>query len=280
MKAYSSFSQLCYIPFQPGFENKKQYQNFTVLKEHPLYGIVSDFYQFYANGKNDREICVIPDGCMDFLFKYCRNRTEFSLEGFHREKIILPIEEEGYAFGVRFMPGALSHLFKVNAVGLVASHTSLYDFLGNESCLHKMEEAGDFETRIAIMADYLVKRKRERCCSYEIVRYCTERIIENKGNISIKELADETGYSIRYLRNLYSKYVGISPKELSVIIQFQNSFFNLSHLEVNKSRYSLCDIAMHFGYYDQSHMYRTYLKISGCSPLKLYGEVNDGNTVT
>lgn len=263
-----------YSPYQPGFEKKLHYHNFMVSKDHPLYGIVSDFYQFDSIAAIENEICVIPDGCVDFLFKYSDNRLTKTIEGFHREKIILPINQDGCAFGVRFCPGAFTKISKIHASELIGCQISLSDLLGTDFELYKMEEANDFKERIEIMKNYILKKLKISHDSSEIVQYCIKKILQNQGNILICELAQETNYTMRYLRGLFFRHVGISPKELSEIIKFQNSFISFSQLQNEKFGLSLSNFAIESGYYDQSHMNKSYQKIAGCLPKKLYVEMS------
>lgn len=107
-----------------------------------------------------------------------------------------------------------------------------------------------------------------------MVRYCTDKIIYSRGNLLISDLSRETGYSIRYLRLLYHYHVGISPKELCEIIQFQNSFHQFADLRKEQKEISLCDLAVSAGYYDQSHMNKCYHKMVGTLPQKFFIEMN------
>lgn len=262
-----------YIPYQPGFEQKVHYQNYIVCKGHPLYGIVSDFYQFESDSITENKICVIPDGCIDILFRYSNGHMNKTLEGFHREKLILPIMEDGCAFGIRFFPGAIAEILNIYAQEVIAKQIPLTDILGHDSLPDKMEEAVSFKERIEIMTHFLLNKNKKNYGSADIVKYCTKKIIQAHGNISMTNLAEETGYSLRYLRELYYKYVGISPKELSEIIQFQSSFVRLTHIQKTTPGWSLSDFAIESGYYDQSHMNKSYQKIVGCKPTKLYQEL-------
>ncbi|MBR0599367.1 helix-turn-helix domain-containing protein [Sinanaerobacter chloroacetimidivorans] len=262
-----------YIPYQPGFEQKIHYRNFVVPNGYPLYGIVSDFYQFDSTSSIG-EVCVIPDGCIDLLFRYDRNGVTMTLEGYHRKKVVIPINQVGSAFGVRFVPGGLMNVIKVQTSDLIGSQIPLTDVVKKDLLLDLMENAQDFGERIDFISRYLLNRIHKSYGSVDIVRYCTEKIITHQGNVLIRDLSKETGYTTRYLRNLYHQHVGISPKELCEIIQFQASFMRLAILLKGNRNVSLCDIALQAGYYDQSHMNKCYQKMVGCLPQKFYSEVN------
>lgn len=268
------YLKYCYYkPYQPEFEKKENYHNFIVPNSHPLFGTVSDFYQFDSLNLLDNKLCLIPDGCIDFLFKYMKDGVTKTIEGFYREKLILPINQTGCAFGVRFFPGALTNILKINASEIIGKGIPLMDLVDANDDLNKMDEATDFNQRVYLMTNYILRKIKRSYGSAEIVHYCTEKIIAYDGNISISELAQETSYTIRYLRGIFHKHVGISPKELCEIIKFQNSFVRLSKCQEDNIELSLSNFAIQSGYYDQSHMNKSYKKITGSLPKNLYTEM-------
>jgi len=262
-----------YTPYQPGFEQKLHYHSFIVPKGNPLFGIVSDFYQFDSDTVNG-EICAIPDGCMDLLFRYDESGVTKTLEGYHLKKVVIPIYQVGSAFGVRFSPGGLANLIDAQFSELIGEHVPVTDFLKRDALLDQMDEATEFGRRIEIISEYLIKQLRRSYGTADVVRYCTDKIIYSRGNLLISDLSRETGYSIRYLRLLYHYHVGISPKELCEIIQFQNSFHQFADLRKEQKEISLCDLAVSAGYYDQSHMNKCYHKMVGTLPQKFFIEMN------
>jgi AraC-like DNA-binding protein len=262
-----------YKPYQPGFEKKINYKNFVIPINHPLFGIVSDFYQFESNTTINNEICVIPDGCIDLLFTYTEEGVSKTVEGFYREKIIVPISITGCAFGVRFFPGSITNILKINTSELIGKQIPLMDLLSSDYDLEKMKETSNFNDRIVLMTNYILKKINKVYDSSKVVHYCTKKIISFGGNISISELASETSYTIRYLREIFHKHVGVSPKELCDIIKFQNSFAILSKFQNDNIALSMSNFAIQSGYYDQSHMNKSYKKIAGSLPKKLYIEM-------
>jgi AraC-like DNA-binding protein len=268
------FKSTYYVPYQPGFEQKINYRHFIVQKGQPLWGMVSDFYQFEVIHSIANEICVIPDGCIDFLFRYGHDGITQTVEGFYHEKRILPINQEGCAFGVRFLPGAVTSILKINASELIATQIPLMDLLEKDFLLDQMGGVESFDERIHHMTTYLLKKMTKTYGSQEIVRYCTQTIIAHQGNVLMTQLSEETTYTLRYLRQLFYRHVGVSPKEFSEMIQFQNSFRRLSQLQTENRACSLGHVAIQSGYYDQSHMNKSYQKIVGCLPKELHSEMS------
>ena len=75
----------------------------------------------------------------------------------------------------------------------------------------------------------------------------------------MEELAEESGYSSRYIRALFADRIGHSPKELSSILRMQRA---LGYLWDNAVA-DLSDTAQRFGFSDQSHMNREFRKWFG-----------------
>ncbi|TDE04990.1 helix-turn-helix transcriptional regulator [Flavobacterium hiemivividum] len=83
------------------------------------------------------------------------------------------------------------------------------------------------------------------------------------GQISIYELSKRNFTTVRQLERSFKKYIGLSPKEYSNIIRFQNA---LSVIKNTNHDRSLLDIAFECGYYDHSHLSNEIKRITGLSP--------------
>lgn len=88
-------------------------------------------------------------------------------------------------------------------------------------------------------------------------------IHSTNGQISIYELAKTNFTTIRQLERNFKKYIGLSPKEYSNIIRFQNALRIIKNSNQNRS---LLDIAFECGYYDHSHLSNEIKRNTGLSP--------------
>ena len=96
-----------------------------------------------------------------------------------------------------------------------------------------------------------------------LATYVTRRIMETHGMIKLSDLADETGYTDRYLRKVMGQKLGMRMKTFSQIVQMQWSY----HLGCEElSEQNLALLAQMCGYYDQSHMNASYKKLTGMLP--------------
>lgn len=88
-------------------------------------------------------------------------------------------------------------------------------------------------------------------------------IHSTNGQISIFELSKRNFTTVRQLERNFKKYIGLSPKEYSNIIRFQNA---LSVIKNSNQNRSLLDIAFECGYYDHSHLTNEIKRNTGLSP--------------
>lgn len=88
-------------------------------------------------------------------------------------------------------------------------------------------------------------------------------IHSTNGQISISDLSKRNFTTVRQLERNFKKLVGLSPKEYSSIIRFQNA---LSLIKKSNQNRSLLDIAFECGYYDHSHLSNEIKQKTGLPP--------------
>ncbi|UZH55492.1 helix-turn-helix transcriptional regulator [Salinimicrobium tongyeongense] len=86
------------------------------------------------------------------------------------------------------------------------------------------------------------------------------------GKLKISELARRNHTTVRQLERKFKSQIGISPKEYSNIIRFQNA---LNLIKNSSENHSLLDIAFECGYYDHSHLNNEIKRNTGFSPSML-----------
>ncbi|HEY2582165.1 MAG TPA: helix-turn-helix domain-containing protein [Mucilaginibacter sp.] len=124
--------------------------------------------------------------------------------------------------------------------------------------------------KAVLLQDFLVKKLGRVSIQQEIVDFAVSAITSSTGQISIRSLEHQTGYSRRYLDILFLRYVGISPKTLASISRFQH--FHLLWAK-NPTPDFYRDEIFRF-YHDQSHFIKEFKRFSGYSP-KQYGTVDN-----
>jgi AraC-like DNA-binding protein len=96
----------------------------------------------------------------------------------------------------------------------------------------------------------------------QLIRSC-------KGNIAVKDLAAQTGWSSRYLETVFKSSLGLSPKEYSGIIRIR-SLIDRWQGKGSDTRFSY--LALEEGFYDQAHFIKTFKAMVDVSPGKFKKE--------
>lgn len=98
----------------------------------------------------------------------------------------------------------------------------------------------------------------ERC----LVDRMSRLIWARQGNLQIKDLEAESGYSSRYLQSVFLEKIGITPKQMCRQVRFQAA---LRTLEKADGR-TLAQIAASLGYSDQAHLSREFREFACMTP--------------
>jgi AraC-like DNA-binding protein len=240
-----------YNPIQPDYARNLSFQSVIYTKQNPLHHIVAEFYELRADMNMPNVSCFIPDACVDMTFQYGSDKLMGFVCGNYMTKIEVHREQCKLIFGIRFHPGAVPFVF-----GLAADQLMGHHYFFESSIMRRMGNAKTFSERRHIMENYLLSRiNAERPL---LLDYCIHSIVTQCNGLSITELSKKTGYSDRYIRKVFNKYIGFPPKIFYEIIQFQRAAALLENTHLSK-----CAVAHQCGYSDQSHMSRAFRRFSG-----------------
>lgn len=241
---------------------------------------ISHFYSFIVKKGIQRISTSVPDCCIDIMFY--SDKMKKDIGAVIIGTLLTPHEiavKEGYEyFGVRFMPGISPLIVDVQPGEVVEVTSSLEGRLIYEGLVEKIFEEKDFEGKIRIfLKEYLWRRKaflEKWSVQKELNQYVLRQIIYTNGNIRVGILAEESGYSERYVNKVFTEINGLSPKKFSKIIRFQNTLQGLEEeFLLNDSSQNLAEL----GFYDESHFIHEFKKLSGRSPGMFLKELKEEN---
>ncbi len=162
-------------------------------------------------------------------------------------------------------PFVLKSFFEVAAKDL---NDGCYDLEGREDGdvqVQRLLQYDEIGARITIISNYLRDIFQAKKASLDFaIRGAILRIVDSKGQMPIAQLCDELHLTERTLERRFLDVVGISAKQFSRIIQFQESLEQLTRKEYSK----LADIVYAHGYADQSHFIRVFKAFTGKTPKK------------
>lgn len=248
-----------YLPLQPGFEINKDYYIQINRDSNDSNAVV--FYQFQIDKNSNNSLLVVPDGCIDIIFRYNNQKISADCYGslLQSKKVLFQSDYE--YFGVRFL--AEQGVFSMK--DLIESEIPLLDLITSDPyIIEKIANSKSFVERINFINNFIKNSVPKFSIVPELVKYSIDRIYKSKGNINLDQLSAETGYSIRYIRKKFEEVIGIPPKFFSEIVRFQNSLSMI----IKNDEFSLWDIINENGYYDQAHFINQFKKFSTLTPTK------------
>ena len=265
-----------FFPSQPDLTTSTSYyrefrpQNFTNRQDIAVY------YEFTVKALHCNEhdtITLIPDGCFDILFYLDENHPQAYLwttpYSRKEQKFLHP---QGSYFGVRFWPEQTSILFKEHMQELVEQVIPLNQLLVfDEAIYDKLLNAQNLQQRIHIFDQFLQHIKQQALHETLIVKYVTNQLYESYGCCSLKVVSESAGYSQQYIRRVFERFIGFSPKQFAQVIQLQRTLLQIESQKVK----DLQDLTFEAGYYDQAHFIKNFKKFMHTTP-KRYIRQKDG----
>ncbi len=231
-----------------------------------LFGGGIQFTGFRLNTENTDNLFVFPDGCLYLVICCYPPKPSANICGslIHRKQGFFVRSDCEY-FSIRFLPGFVEPFFKQPANEFTEFETPVQTVLPHaDELLEAVAAAPTFEGRVNAFLDFYLRYYPREFIVPDLVRYAAGRIIQTRGAAPIGELAADTGYSSRYLLNLFQRYLGVPPKLFSRIIRFQYALEELSHYGEDASLGTILDL----GYFDQNHFIKEFKEFGTDTPKK------------
>ncbi|WP_299291524.1 DUF6597 domain-containing transcriptional factor [uncultured Mucilaginibacter sp.] len=96
----------------------------------------------------------------------------------------------------------------------------------------------------------------------------TQMMINTHGNTTIAEVATTLNCSVRYLQKLFKTSIGLTPKQLAVIIKLRDAVDDIAY--PGTGSVTLTRLALTNQFYDQAHFNNTFQTIVKTSPTKFH----------
>ena len=96
-----------------------------------------------------------------------------------------------------------------------------------------------------------------------IIDHSLHFIIHNKGQFSIKQLVEYTGYTERHLERKFKECIGLNPKKFGNVVRLHHFLKLLKDKPQNTNLTTICYDA---GFSDQSHLIKDFKKHTGITP--------------
>ncbi len=259
----------------------------------PLSALVETITYFSSWTPDHLRERLIPDGAIEIVVDLTerpkrlfdapeggpgRDFSKAWISGMHRSPIIIEAQAQSSMFVIRFRPGALPAMIGHDAESLTDRVEPLADIVGNvaASLRDRLLEAQGATARIAAGTAWLLERRPSDSPTPRPLGFALRRLADPAG-VRVGELADDAGVSARQLQKLFSKWVGVSPKQYARIRRFQQLLATLSpgrgegaeDLFLRGEKLGEPDwarLAAATGYADQPHLVHEFRAFSGVTP--------------
>ncbi len=219
---------------------------------------------------------IVPDGHHEIIFHLHPHtgKRKFNDTGWLEEpaafiagqtltSYTLQLAPGARLYGIRFYPHTLSAFLKMPVPDPPSGITPLSDILPVSDFMDCITDQPQVTFRhFERLLTGMIARLANHSNSYDYVHAAVQEIMLHKGNISVDHLLHRTGVSAKYLDALFKQQVGLTPKAISNIIRF-NHFISWTQ-EHPAENYTAGGYET--GYYDQSHLIRTFRQYTRQSP--------------
>lgn len=250
--------------FSSDFEDYKEcivnYKNISVL-----------YYQFHASSDHTM---VVADGCADIQFCCDKDNPSSTIWGSVLTPQHIKFNSGKTYYGIRLSTSVSRRLSFFRYSELINKGVSLsgLNYFGKELS-EKITLAQSFKERILLTQNWLTDFGFFEPKKMDFIDYSINKILEDRGNLKISELAEYIGSSERLIRDKFTHAVGMSPKQYSRIVRFQ-SLIELILFSGNYNSSSVHDLILS-SYYDDSHLSKEVKFFTGMTPKKFIKETSN-----
>jgi AraC-like DNA-binding protein len=210
-------------------------------------------------------IRVLPNGNTD---GWARHRGGFAA-GISDSFTIT--EHDGVQRGLEVMltPVGAALLFRVAMTELRGRVVDLRDILPprHRDLNERLEALPSWDARFDLVERVVAERVEVAGTRTATVVHALRWIEEHGGTADVGALAGKLGYSQKHVIHLFRELVGVPPKQLARIVRFDRL---IDHLRRGGTG-TWADLALEFGYYDQSHLVRDVRQFTGVAPTDARG---------
>lgn len=266
---------------------KMRFQNIVPIPQ--LKGIVNKMWLFESEGRVPDEDMkmIVPNGMAKLTIPFRNGVSGKNKDYFHLSKesqitligiqdmpAIVDIEHDAFHgnIGIEFSPLGAYRLFQLRQSEITNKLFLLEDILGKSAreIQDMIAQTESTDKKIQMIQAYLVQLLTKSQPD-QILDYCIKNILHSKGLITVSELERKTGYSSRWLHEKFIQKVGLSPKNLSSIVRFNQIYKQLAR---GSESSSFKDDIYHY-FYDQAHFIKDFKRFTGYSPLKFANSENE-----
>lgn len=129
----------------------------------------------------------------------------------------------------------------------------------------QIAEAGSWEARFELVDQFLAARLALDSRIPQEIRAAWRALVSSRGQVPIRDVARDVGWSHKHLIDRFRAELGLSPKGVARLLRFGRVVQRLKAGPVP----SLAELALSCGYFDQSHLHRDAREFADVTPGEL-----------
>ena len=224
----------------------------------------------------ERKQTVVPDNCADIIWRLSPAGDVLNafVAGPMSRPFALRGASSGYFVGVRFNPGQIAGVLRVNAGAVRDRHIPVEDVIPGLRTLLDGIEPTAIDATLAALGMALGGRIERARRLPPALAQALYQIDASQGQLGVESLARSVGASRQHLARLFDAHVGLRPKFVARVARLQRAMaialrsrqVATARLPHNLAILSWSALAAHVGYADQSHMVADFVSLTGESP--------------
>jgi AraC-like DNA-binding protein len=193
-------------------------------------------------------------------------RGDSRVWGVSTRKFSRMLEDRSHVFGIKFTPGGFFPFLRRPVSSLAERSISVREIFGNAAdALEELIISSENEDEMMAAANaFLLERRPAPDAKASLARELVERILREHDILTVEDLSERAGTSIRSLQRLFSQYVGVSPKW--VIRRYR--LHELLERMHSGEHLDWAQIALDLGYFDQAHLINDFKAVTDYSPVE------------
>jgi len=208
---------------------------------------------------------VLPMGTAELIVNLATGRRGAGLAGPQSEAAIIERSSQDELLGVHFKPGGAFPFLHFPFDELRGLQVSLDDVWGAARAAELMDRlhaASTIELKFGILERWLTELARRPLKHHPAVSFALKSFDNDPGLLSSAAMADRAGLSQRRFIQLFRNEVGMTPKLFCRVLRFQQIIRTVQQ----QRDPDWLDVALSYGYFDQSHFIHDFREFSGLTP--------------
>jgi AraC-like DNA-binding protein len=259
--------------------------SFVHTPEPALSACVDNLWSFSDAPPHAKER-IVPSGTLELVINLhedeiriydsatterCRRFSGAIVSGAYRHSFVIDTREHTSIIGVHFKPGGARPFLGIRADELADAHIDLEALWGPraKALRERLCDAGPPARRFRLLEEALIARLFRPLEQRNVVR-CAVGCLA-RGGTSVAKIAERVGLSHRRFIEVFGAEVGMTPKLFGRVRRFHRAL----SLAERTAAPDWAQIALECGYYDQAHLIRDFVTLSGFTPVDYLRRRND-----